>query len=70
MGVSAADMDWMSVAVDVVMLRGYAALVLRVAGRRGVQAVSAAPRDARSGRGRQPAVLIGDVLTHPPRAPA
>ncbi|MGW0531627.1 CPBP family intramembrane glutamic endopeptidase [Streptomyces sp. NPDC003032] len=38
---TAADMDWMPVAADVVMLCGYAALVLRMAGRRGVQAVSA-----------------------------
>ncbi|MFF8654726.1 CPBP family intramembrane glutamic endopeptidase [Streptomyces huasconensis] len=36
---TAADMDWMSVCVDVVMLCGYAALVLRVAGRRGIEAV-------------------------------
>ncbi|MEU4795959.1 CPBP family glutamic-type intramembrane protease [Streptomyces sp. NPDC023327] len=38
---TAADMDWMSVAVDVVMLCGYAALVLRVAGRRGIETLSA-----------------------------
>ncbi len=36
---TAADMDWMSVCVDVVMLCAYAALVLRVAGRRGIEAV-------------------------------
>lgn len=36
---TAADMDWMSVCVDVVMLCGYAALVLWAAGRRGIQAV-------------------------------
>ncbi|WP_409238897.1 lysostaphin resistance A-like protein [Streptomyces sp. PA5.6] len=42
---TAADMDWMAVGVDVVMLCGYAALVLRLANRRGV-GVNQLPEEA------------------------
>ncbi|WAL97809.1 CPBP family intramembrane glutamic endopeptidase [Streptomyces sp. Je 1-369] len=37
---TAADMGWMAVGVDVVMLCGYATLVLRLANRRGVETVA------------------------------
>ncbi|WP_078594603.1 CPBP family intramembrane glutamic endopeptidase [Streptomyces sp. NRRL S-920] len=36
---TAADMPWTSVGVDLVMLCGYTVLILRVAGRRGIEAV-------------------------------
>lgn len=42
---TAADMDWLAVGVDVVMLCGYAALVLRLANRRGV-GVNQLPEEA------------------------